>query len=58
MFRMTPGAETAITRHTALDGVGEQRRSTLQATANWTRALDRLIESATADLSDLIGETE
>jgi hypothetical protein len=55
MFRMTPGAEVAILRHGALDGVGEPRRSTLKATSDWTRALDRLLENPTADLTDLIG---
>ena len=56
MFRMTPGAETAIMRHGAVDTTGDPRRSTLKTTADWTKALERLIESPNADLSDLIAE--
>jgi hypothetical protein len=51
-FKMVPGAEMGLMRH---GSVGEPRRSTLAVQANWTKALDRLIQSPGADLSDLIG---
>ncbi|WP_426442039.1 hypothetical protein [Bradyrhizobium genosp. P] len=55
LFRMVPHAETSTHRHGPTDGTGETRRTTLAAQADWTKALDRLIESPSADLTDLIG---